>query len=130
LIELIDEESNQNGATWLLKYWFENENSISKNQIHALIKKLPNLKNWEAILHVLQTFPYIKLSYDMSNSAYHFIHENLNHKNKFVRAWAYNGLYQLSIQFSIFKEETTHLLNRAMAHEAPSVKARIRNILK
>ena len=50
--------------------------------------------------------------------------------NKLVRAWAYNGFYEISRQYPEYKEETKKLFAMAMKDEAPSVKARIRNIMR
>lgn len=51
-------------------------------------------------------------------------------ENKFVKAWAYNRLCTLSKQHSEYGEETKQFLEVAMKDEEPSVKAKIRNIMK
>ena len=51
-------------------------------------------------------------------------------ENKFVKAWAYNRLYTTSMQHSKYGEETKQFLEVVMKNEAPSVKAKIRNIMK
>jgi len=51
-------------------------------------------------------------------------------ENKFVRSWAYNGFYGLSRQYPEYIQETKQFFEVAMKDEAPSVKARIRNVTK
>ncbi len=59
-----------------------------------------------------------------------FLRQCLTDGNKFVRAWAYNGFYEISVQYPEYKKETKLFFEMAMRDEAPSVKARIRNIMK
>lgn len=56
--------------------------------------------------------------------------KGLSDNNKFVRAWAYNGLYELSRQYEDLRIETMLLLDAGLNDEAASVRARIRNILR
>ncbi len=59
-----------------------------------------------------------------------FLRECLIDNNKFVRAWAYNGFNELSIQYNEYRQETEQFFEMAMRNEAPSVRSRIRNIMK
>jgi len=59
-----------------------------------------------------------------------FLKKCLVDDNKFIRAWAYNGFYELSVQYPEHKDETKQFFEMAMRDEAPSVKSRIRNIMK
>jgi len=43
---------------------------------------------------------------------------------------AYNGFYTLSMQHSEYSQDTKQFLEVAMKDEVPSVKAKIRNIMK
>ena len=54
----------------------------------------------------------------------------IKHENKFVRAWSYNALFDISKRYNHNQSETMNLLLEAEKNEAPSVKARIRNIIK
>jgi len=56
-----------------------------------------------------------------------FLRVCLLDNNKFVRAWAYKGFYELAVQYP---KETRQFFEMAMRDEAPSVKSRIRNIMK
>ena len=59
-----------------------------------------------------------------------FLRNCLVDNNKFVRAWAYNGFYELAVQYPEYEKETKQFFEMAMRDEAPSVKSRIRNIMK
>jgi hypothetical protein len=59
-----------------------------------------------------------------------FLRVSLTDSNKFIRAWAYNGFYEMAIQYPEYKNETKQFFEMAMRDEAASVKARIRNIIK
>ena len=54
----------------------------------------------------------------------------LTDQNKFVRAWSYNGLYELATSFPSLRKEAERFFDMALADEAASVKARVRNIMK
>jgi len=130
IIELAQQEPLQKGATWLLKRHFEGGRQIEESQIAKIFGLLPNLKNWETKLHILQSLPYMKIANTEKKEIEFFLRKCLTDKNKFVRAWAYNGFYELSMQHSEYMAETKQFLEMAMRDETPSVKARIRNILK
>ncbi len=54
----------------------------------------------------------------------------LEDDNKFVRAWAYNGFYELAKQYPEYRTEAGQLFEMALRDEAASVKARVRNVMK
>ena len=130
IIELIGNESLQKGATWLLKRYLENENEISKVEISDIYKNLTTLEQWESKLHILQSLPFIPIPKSKKKKVEVFLRKCLIDNNKFVRAWAYNGFYELAVQFPEYKSETKQFFEMAMRDEAPSVKSRIRNIMK
>lgn len=130
IIELAQQERLQKGVTWLLKRHFEDGHKIERNQIAKLFGLLPNLKCWETKLHILQSLPYMKIAITEKKEVEFFLRKCLTDENKFVRAWAYNGFYELSMQHSEYVAETKQFFEMAMRDEAPSVKARIRNIMK
>lgn len=130
IIQFSGEESLQKGATWLLKRHFENNHRIEEDQVTKIFELLPKLEHWEAKLHILQCISYMGIANTGKKQIELFLRKCLTDENKFVRAWAYNGFYELSMQHSEYITETKHLLEMAMRDEAPSVKARIRNILK
>jgi len=130
LITLLDDELLQNGASWLLKHYFETSGVIDKNQAELILSKLYQLNTWQAQLHILQSLAYIPIAVDKKEHVEYFLRNSLSSKNRYVRAWAYDGFYLLSTQFSEYAVEVEQFFEMAMKDEAPSVKARIRNIIK
>ena len=123
-------EAYEKGATWLLKAWLEAGHTLDQHQIAKVYSSLHRLKHWQAKLHVLQSIPFMPVAEAESKSLYNFLRGTMIDQNKFVRAWSYNGLYELSRYHSEYKNETKQYFDMAMRDEAPSVKARIRNIMK
>ena len=119
IINFTDHEPYQKGATWLLKAWLESGNKLEISQIAKIYGLLNKLRHWEAKLHLLQCIPFMPI-------------ETTDRKNidTFVRAWSYNGFYELAAQHPEYKEEVKKFFEMAMRDEAPSVKARIRIIMK
>ena len=130
LLELFQNTDLQKGASWLLKRYLEDNRRLGKNEIAKIFKLLPKLEHWEAKLHILQCIPYMPIGGTEKKRVEAFLRSCLLDKNKFVRAWAYNGFYEISLQYPEYKEETKQFFEMAMRDEAPSVKARIRNIVK
>lgn len=130
IIQLLEIEKLQSGASWLLKHYLEDGKPIDFKQASNILGKLNKLVNWEARLHVLQSLPNIPIALDKKAGVEYFLRNNLTSGNKFVRAWTYNGFYELSRQYPEYVQETKQFFEMAMRDEAPSVKARIRNIAK
>lgn len=130
IIQLINQPCFQKAATWLLKHHLEKKHQLTKNQNLKILSLLVKLDCWEAKLHILQCLPYLKIFDESKKDAEAFLRQCLVDKNKFVRAWAYNGFYELSIWHPEYQAETQLFFDMAMKDEAASVKARIRNILK
>mgnify|MGYP000084721305 FL=1 len=130
IIQLLEIEKLQSGASWLIKHYLEDGRAIDLKQASNILGKLNKLETWEARLHLLQGLPNIPISLDRKLGVEYFLRNNLTSENKFVRAWAYNGFYELSRQYPEYIQETKQFFEMAMKDEAPSVKARIRNIVK
>lgn len=129
IIKLSFEPTHEQGATWLLKAWIEAGNTPDEAQISTIYESLNRLDHWAAKLHVLQIIPDLPIASAHASTLYTFLKSTITDENKFVRAWSYNGLHELSSQHPEYLNETQHYLERAMRDEAPSVKARIRNML-
>lgn len=130
IIALFRSGTLQKGATWLLKAWLEAGNTLAKHQIANIYQTLDQLENWEAKLHVLQCIPYLSIPDTEKSNVYSFLKKTITDPNKFVRVWSYNGYYEISKQHPEYERETKRSFEIAMLDEAPSVKARIRNIMK
>ncbi len=130
IIKLIQQETLQKGTTWLLKRYLENGRAIAPNEISTIFNLLPKLEHWESKLHILQCIRFMQIAKTEKKGVEKFLRKCLTDSNKFVRAWAYHGFYEISIQYPEYKNETKQLFEIAMRDEASSVKARIRNVIK
>ncbi len=130
IIGLIESKLYQNGASWLLKHDFELGGHLNNKEITKVYELLSKVELWEARLHLLQSIEYMPISQADIKHVESFLRLTLSDSNKFVRAWSYNGFYLLAKQHVKYQEEVSHFFEMAMRDEAPSVKARIRNILK
>ncbi len=130
LIELSRYEEFEKGATWLLKHHLENKHKLNIDEVTAIYKISLSFHAWEAKLHILQSICYMPIGEAEKNCVELFLRNCLIDTKKFVRAWAYNGFYEISLQYPEYKEEAKNLFEMAMRTETPSVKARIRNIMK
>jgi hypothetical protein len=129
MMALIREPDAQLGASWLLKKHLENGNEIKATEAASLFQSLHRLKHWEARLHVLQCLSRIRVPSRFRRKTETFLRSCLEEENKFVRAWAYSGLYELAAQFPQYRVEVGELLEAALDSEAASVKARVRKCL-
>ncbi|ARU56424.1 hypothetical protein OLMES_2361 [Oleiphilus messinensis] len=129
LVALLAERQCQKGATWLLKACIEDDHTVSAQQSAIILEQIDVLACWESKLHVLQILPALKIDALHKLKLERFLRDALNAKNKFVRAWAYNGFIVLATQYPEYQPEAEKLIDNAMQDEAPSVKARIRQVM-
>ena len=129
LMALIPEPDAQLGATWLLKKHVDNGNEINAAEAASLLQALHRLKHWGARLPVLQCLSAVSIPSRYRNKTETFLRSCLEEENKFVRAWAYSGLYELARQFPQYRVEVSQLLEAALGSEPASVKARVRKCL-
>lgn len=120
----------QKGASWLLKRYCENNGIITDNQIEEIYSLLPKFLHWEAKLHTLQIIPYLKIPVIAQKDVECFLRSGLEQSEKFVRAWSYNGFYELALQYPEYQEEVKQFFEMALRDDSASVKARIRYIMK
>ena len=130
LLSIIQDQSVTSGISWLIKKYLEDDGEVTSVIEEGLLSSLNSEWEWSAKLHVLQCLPYLTISAPFEKQTVVFIRECLKEKNKFVKAWAYNGMAVIALQYPGYLDETKRLLGQAMDREAASVKARIRNIFK
>ncbi|MGE0104453.1 MAG: hypothetical protein AB7H86_19945 [Blastocatellales bacterium] len=118
------------GATWLLKNWSENGVELTAQQTRALLATLPDLINWEARLHLCQMLPHISIPKSSVGTVIWFLETCQFDENKYLRAWAYNGFYELSRQYPAYNDYVRGILDQGEAEKSAAVRARIRNIRK
>lgn len=85
--------------------------------------------DWIAELNALQILPYIRINEKVSERINTFVERNVESKNKFIRAWAYQGLYELSKNSPSKLSDLKKNLIRILPEESAAVRARIRKIL-
>lgn len=120
----------QKGATWLLKKYLEEKGKLTSREITEIYTMLPELNHWEAKLHILQCISYMPIKAAFKKKVEKFLRECLLDHNKFLRAWSYNGLYELASQHQEYRDEVKALLEKALEDESASVKARVRKAMK
>ncbi len=130
LVELSGRPELETGATWLLKRHLERGGRLGDGETAALFALASDLQSWEARLHLLQGLLYLRIPEAERQPLETFVRGCLTDPNKFVRAWAYNGFYELARQYPQYREEAGKLFEMAMRDEAASVKARVRNIMQ
>lgn len=130
IISCISNPDLEKGATWLIKHYLESGGELKPQEIKTIYKHLLKLEHWEAKLHILQSIPKMPIAKAEKSMVERFLRQCLMSDNKFIRAWAYNGFYELSEQYIEYRQETRSFFTMALRDEAASVKARIRNILK
>jgi len=128
LIELTKQKDLQKGTTWLLKKYLETGQVLNPQEEEQLFKLSLSLEHWESQLHALQCLSYMTIHAKQKQQLESFLRKSLKSQNKFVRAWAYSGFYELASQHNDYQKEATKLLKYASENEAASIKARVRNI--
>ena len=126
VLALFSEADAQVGATWLLKKHLDSGNEIDAADTIPVFRMLDRLEHWEACLHVLQCLPAFSVPSRYKKKTETFLRRCLADENKFVRAWAYNGMYELAKQYPQYRVEVSQLLETALEDEPASVKARVR----
>ena len=130
IVSLAGREARQRGASWLLKRYLEDGGQLDKKSANTLYTLLESVGDWQTKLHVLQSIPYLPIDKRRAPRLHRCLQLCLADDNKFVRAWAYNGFYELAVKHREYAAQTRQFFDMAMKDEAASVKARIRNLLK
>jgi len=122
-----DEMALQAGATWVLKHLAENGAAPHEDQVPRFVHLLDRMKAPDAVLHVLQTLPYLELPDGEEEHLWQTLLELIGSRRVFTRAWAYNGLGVLAGRNPARRAETEALFDRAEKDESAAVKVRIRH---
>lgn len=125
----ITERDLQKASTWLIKHHYDNGHSLSKSDTEKLLTVCNIVENWEAKLHLLQLIPHFELTEKSIVIADNFARNCLTDKNKFVRAWAYNAIYELTKYIPELNSELEFICQSAMETESVSIKAKVKKIL-
>ncbi len=107
----------------------EQGNTLKDDEVLALAESMQSISSWESRLHLLQILPMVSIPNDAQLLIEDFVRESLPSTNKFVRAWAIQGMYELSRKRSELQSEVFFLCEKTMQTESASLKARVRKIL-
>ncbi len=116
-------------SSYLLKKYskkFSYTTEISKK----IIENILVTKDWTALLNNLQTLPALEIDPMLYDELYNKLLILITDSNLFIKAWSYNGLYVLSKVYERIRVDVLKKLDYALISEAPSVKARIRKIVR
>jgi len=132
LVLLLPEKESeiQIGATRLLKRLAEKETRFSTQQLATIFDSLTDLAHWEAKLHICQMLQHVRIPKGSEKKVAWFLERTLLEENKFLKAWAYNGFYELAKQHTEYCEYAMEQLDRGETEKSAAVRARIRNIRK
>ncbi len=115
-------------ASWLLKKYFGTQENISHQLNDEVLQAMLIVQHWEAQLHLLQTLPYLTIPKSTAPIIKKHLLSLTENNNKFIRAWAYNGLHVLQSQYPQYRYDIMPRLKKALLDESPSVQARIRQL--
>ncbi len=130
IIDVLAQEETEVAGSWLLKHHLEQNGTLDREQTVRLMGLLGRVKNWQARLHVLQSIRFLTIPAAAKKKLEAFVRQGLSDEAKFVRAWAYDAFYRLAVQHPGYLPEAWRLLEQGMEEEAPSVKARVRQLLR
>ena len=130
LLEIAKLEHCSEGATWLIKHTLEEGLRLDDQQIQGFCGLIELELSWQSKLHILQILPFIIVPAEYKHQMMAFIRQSSEDENKFVRAWAYNGLYELANTYPEYRDGLSVVFDAADETEPPAVKARIRNVKK
>ena len=130
LITLMNDVPLQGGVTWLIKYHLNNSDyKPTANQAYEIYKNTCALNDWDGQLHILQIMSRLPIAENQQKEVENFLQKSIASNVKFVRAWAYDGFYQLACQHPDYRAKAEILFEDAIENDsAPSVIARVRNI--
>ncbi|WP_299769646.1 hypothetical protein [uncultured Pseudoteredinibacter sp.] len=120
----------QNALSHLLKQHCDNGYIVLAKQSHSILSVLENEPHWQTLLHILQSFKSFELVEEYRDSWERILKSALSCENKFVRAWSYYAWALFADHFPRYGPEVNDYIEMALRDEAPSVKARIRQMQK
>lgn len=129
IVIISDQPKTQVASTWLIKHHYDQKNQLPDILITELLKSCDLLEEWGAKLHILQILPKVTIADNCLNAVDLFVRKCIKDKQKFVRAWGYQGLYEVSKSIPEYTDELKAMCNKALETESAAVKVRLRKIL-
>ena len=125
-----DDPKVADAATWLLRAWVMNGRRLSDDELQAWLDVAKTSDQWAPTLHFLQTLASISLPETLEADIYDFCQGHTSHKNKMVRAWAFNGLSLIALQNGSYLDKTRQSLEKGLKDTSPAVAARVKRSVK
>ena len=122
-----EEPALQVGATWVIKHLAERGEAPTGGLAARAIDLLGLLQAPDAVLHLLQTLPYMEIPADRTVALRRRLGRLTGSRHAFVRAWAYNGFGVLAAGNPTLLTEVEERFEAATERETAAVKARIRH---
>ena len=122
-----DEMELQVGATWVVKHLAERGAAPRGRNAAALLHLLERPLAPDAVLHLLQTIPYLGIESAQRGALRRTLLTLIKSRRTFIRAWAYNGLGVLAAHDPALQSEVERLFDRAVKTDSAAVKVRIRH---
>ncbi|MXW16866.1 MAG: hypothetical protein F4139_12495 [Gemmatimonadetes bacterium] len=122
-----DEPALQVGATWVIKRLAERGDAPTGKQVGLAIDLLERVQAPDAVLHLLQTLPYVEIPADRQAGLGRILNRLIGSRRAFIRAWAYNGLGVLAAANPDLRDEVEAFFDAAAERETAAVRARIRH---
>jgi hypothetical protein len=132
-------------ATWMLKRYGERGDPLPEAQVPRLLRCWNCWDDWESTLHLLQMLGNLKIPDPLVEATWNHCRalancdnkrsdnkrsDNKLNDNKMVRAWALNGLAQVSLQRSGYRSEALQKCRKALEDDSAAVRARARKLVK
>ncbi len=119
----------ENGVTWLTKHYLEDGGKFTRKDILLIAGRLAFLVHWKARLHILQIFSAIEIPEEARASIYFFAELNSEHENPFIRAWAYQTMYNTSFGNKLQQRQLLKRCVEIFDQEKASVRSRLKKII-
>ncbi|MDQ6622486.1 MAG: hypothetical protein M3Y86_03250 [Verrucomicrobiota bacterium] len=130
LVELAEsgDPAVEKAATGLLKRYQEKGATFGPDVVARLLDLLATAPPWEMTLHLLQMIACLPIPPGYADALCDSLCGLVQHRNTFVRAWAYGDLHHLAALYPDYRAEVSVLLARAAEEEPASVRARLRQL--
>lgn len=125
---LAEKEEATHVICWLLKRYTEDEGVLSPSQVHQLTSFFADSRDWQSELMFLQLLPNINLTDNDYENVDKLVKRSIGADNKFIKAWAYQGMYELVKLNPGLVGELEFYCEKALKTEEGAVAARVRKI--
>lgn len=125
----VKDKDLQKVGSWLIKNHYDLK-QVLPNKLHTpFIKVGVTYTDWVAKLNFLQVLPKLDIEEKLLQDLDDFVRACLHDENKFVRAWSYQGFYEVTKHIPEFENELRQLCELALERESASIKSRVRKVV-